>query len=98
MKDFAKTFYKSQAWQRMREYVMKRDKRLCQDCLKQGLIVIAEEVHHIKPITEENINDVNITLNEDNLVSVCRECHKARHHSRRQQRYFVDKFGHVHTR
>lgn len=97
MKDFAKSFYKSQRWQRMREYVMTRDKRLCQDCLKRGLIVVAEEVHHIKPITEENINDSNITLNEMNLVSVCRECHKARHNKKKTKRYFVDANGRVHT-
>lgn len=98
MKDFAKSFYKSKAWQHLRDYVMKRDKMLCQDCLKRGLIIPAEEVHHIEPITESNVDNPNITLNENNLISVCRECHKARHHKKNSRRYFVDKNGKCVTR
>lgn len=33
-------------------------------------------MHHIKELTEKNINDINISLNEKNLRSLCGECHK----------------------
>lgn len=94
MKPYAKGFYKSKAWQSVREFVMSRDARLCQDCLKKGKITTAEEVHHIVEITHDNITDPSITLNPDNLVSLCRECHAARHGAR-PRRYKVDEFGRV---
>lgn len=76
---------------------MRRDAFLCVDCLKRGKIIPAEEVHHIIPLTPENISDLNISLGSDNLVSVCRECHKARHGAR-PRRYTVDDRGHVEIR
>ena len=94
MKDWAAFFYKSQQWKHCRAYIIKRDKGLCQDCLSKGRLTPAEEVHHITPLTPENIIDPSITLNEENLISLCRECHKARHGSR-DLRYTVDDFGHV---
>lgn len=78
----------------MRDYIFKRDMGLCQDCLKEGKIVSAEEVHHIIPISTQNIHDESITLNESNLVALCRECHKARHNGHKR-RFTIDEYGHV---
>lgn len=70
--DFAKKFYKSKKWQRVRDYVLKRDGGMCQmpECYAP-----AEEVHHIKHLSKNNINDPDVALNPDNLISVCRACH-----------------------
>lgn len=73
---------------------MRRDSYLCQDCLKAGRIVPAEEVHHIKELTKENVRDPSVTLNLNNLVSLCRRCHRMRH-SGRPMRYIVDDVGRV---
>ena len=62
--------------------------------MKEGKINPAEEVHHIKFITPNNINDPSITLNWNNLVALCREHHRARHGAR-QRRYEVDEWGRV---
>lgn len=70
---------------------------LCEDCAKKGKVTPAEEVHHIKFITPENINDPNVTLNWNNLVALCRECHRKRHGAR-QRRYDVDEWGRVTTK
>lgn len=88
-------FYSSIAWRNLREYIRKRDGNLCQDCLKKGLISPAAEVHHIVPVTESNVNDPEITLNEDNLISLCKLCHAKRH--KREKRYTVDEYGRVTT-
>ena len=72
-KDFAKAFYKSKAWRVVREQALRRDAYTCHDC--EGR---ATEVHHKNPITPENINDPNITLNIDNLESLCWPCHNKR--------------------
>lgn len=94
MKEWAKSFYKSQRWQQVRQAAISRDAYLCVDCLTRGVITPAEEVHHITELTPDNITDPNITLNLDNLVSLCRECHKARHGARRR-RYKIDERGSV---
>ena len=94
MQAWAEQFYKSAAWKSIRDTAMKRDAWLCVDCLKSGRVTPAEEVHHIIPLTPENVSDPTVTLNLDNLVSVCRECHKKRHGAR-VRRYTVDEMGRV---
>lgn len=75
MKDWAKSFYQSKQWYRCRaSYIAMRmatDGGLCEVCGKeQGYIV-----HHIRPLTEQNIGDPNISLNHDNLRFECKQCH-----------------------
>jgi 5-methylcytosine-specific restriction endonuclease McrA len=70
-KPYAKAFYKSKQWQAVRREVLRRDLYMCQDCKVNR----AEEVHHIQEITPENIGDPNITLNPNNLTSLCHTCH-----------------------
>ncbi|NCD04458.1 MAG: HNH endonuclease, partial [Clostridia bacterium] len=67
---FAKPFYRSKEWEKVRQYVIRRDKYLCQKCGSP-----AEEVHHKIHLSPENINDPEIALSPDNLVSLCRDCH-----------------------
>jgi len=74
-RDFAKAFYKSAEWQRMRTFVLIRDKYKCQRCGRSGAL----EVHHIKHLTPDNINDAMVTLNEANLITLCRDCHFKEH-------------------
>ena len=94
MKDFAKAFYKSQAWKRTREAYARSKSGLCEICLAAGLYVPGEIVHHKIHLTPENINDPRITLSFDNLQYVCRQCH-AEIHSKDRKRYTIDKNGHV---
>ena len=47
--------------------------------MKRGIYKPAKEVHHIEELTPENIYRPEISLNFDNLVALCKECHKARH-------------------
>lgn len=105
MRQFARGFYNTVVWQNARIQIMERDHYLCQDCLKKGLVVSAEEVHHIIPLSPENIKDPKIALGEDNLVSLCRNCHRDRHRemfeqskrlgTRRKRRFTVDEWGRV---
>jgi len=94
MKPFAERFYKSRAWQDTREAYAKSKGGLCERCLERGLIVPGEIVHHIKPITQSNIDDPQITLNWDNLRLLCRPCHEAMHRGT-EKRYTVDELGRV---
>lgn len=95
MKQFAEHFYKSASWVKCRNAYMKSKHHLCEECLKNGTIKAAEEVHHIVWLTPDNINDPNITLSEDNLICVCRECHRRLHNKKNNERYRVDEEGFV---
>lgn len=77
MKPWAKAFYESENWKKTREGVMSANNYICNRCHnKNGP---AEIVHHKIWLTPENINDVNITLNIDNLEPLCRVCHAIEH-------------------
>lgn len=71
---FAKSFYQSEQWQDVRDFVFNRDFGICQCCGK-----LAKIVHHIIWLNEQNIGDVNVTLNPANLISVCKLCHDRIH-------------------
>ena len=75
MKPFAKQFYASKAWKNCRKsYISQRmliDGGLCEECHEeQGYIL-----HHKILLTEQNINNPNISLNHSNLKYVCKKCH-----------------------
>ncbi len=80
MKEYAAAFYHSTAWHKCREAYISKVGGLCEDCLKQGKIKAGLIVHHIKPITPENITDPNVTLSFKNLRLVCQDCHAKEHH------------------
>ena len=64
----------------MREYIFNKYHGLCDDCGSLG-----EEVHHRIFLTQDNINDPDITLGEVNLVLLCRDCHMNIHNPNRKQ-------------
>lgn len=86
----AKAFYNSSAWKHKRMQILDRDHYECQDCRKRikdtavsGTQLIgrdrkiwrAEEVHHIQGLKEHP----ELGLDDDNLVSLCTQCHNLRH-------------------
>ena len=75
MKDYAKSFYNSAMWAACRDsYIADRraiDGGLCEVCrIRLGAIV-----HHINPLTPQNITDPYVTLNHENLRLECLRCH-----------------------
>ena len=92
-KDYAKAFYASKKWKEIRAFVLQRDFYMCRVCSRPN----ANIVHHIEEITPSNIRDASITLNPDNLVTVCAECHDAIHerYPRQPRRYTFDAEGNV---
>jgi len=94
MKEFAKAFYKSQAWKQCRESYAKAQGYLCEKCLRRGVYKPGEIVHHKVWLTPDNIHDPSVTLCWDNLILLCRECH-AEEHEKRSRRYRIDKAGRV---
>ena len=73
-RDFARQFYNSPEWQMARRAALMRDNYLCVMCGAP-----AEEVHHKKHLSPDNIGDTSVTMNPDNLESLCKACHFAEH-------------------
>ena len=86
----AKRFYNSKQWKIKRICILERDNYECCDCRErlkeaavkgvylnpeQRKIHMAADVHHIKSLKEHP----ELRLDDDNLVSLCSECHNARH-------------------
>ena len=76
-------FYTTWAWRRCRDSYLASKGRLCENCLKRGLVVPADHVHHKTPITPENLKNPEITLNHANLMALCERCHQEQHRTRR---------------
>lgn len=74
-------FYNSKDWKKVRNKIFNKCFGICQECGKPG-----QEVHHIIHLTPHNLDDINITLNEDNLILLCKDCHMKKHQDNRQKR------------
>jgi 5-methylcytosine-specific restriction protein A len=67
----AATFYNSIEWLKARQQALIRDHHLCQQCLKDKTIKLADMVDHIIPISIAW--HLRVFLN--NLQSLCHGCH-----------------------
>ena len=56
------------AWRRIREFYIQAHP-ICELCEKEGRLTLAEEVHHILPLTDGGTHD------ERNLMALCKSCH-----------------------
>jgi len=56
-------------WEKIRARILRRDKGLCQPCLRKGRVTQATEVNHITPKAQGG------TDSDKNLESICHPCH-----------------------
>ena len=91
-RDFA-GFYNTALWQACRDQYKKSVGGLCERCYERGIIKHGDTVHHIIHINSQNVNDPSITLNPDNLMLLCRDCHAEIHKT--PKRYKVDELGRI---
>ena len=87
-----KEFYNSTLWKKVRLNVWRKQSCLCYICKKPVYVNKLSEwipkekrrrgiVHHKIFLTEENIFDESIALDESNLVGVCKDCHEHQCHN-----------------
>lgn len=67
-------FYKSKAWLVARTIKINATQGKCERCGAFG-----EEVHHKIRLTVLNVHESNVSLNQDNLELLCKECHNKEH-------------------
>ena len=78
-KEFALKFYRSRAWVKCKNSYISRVHGMCEQCDRKGILTPGYIVHHKIKLTQENINDITVTLNHDNLEYLCLECHNRVH-------------------
>lgn len=85
-------FYNSKLWNDVRKNIWIKQNLLCAICGKPVYVdgisdYLPKEkrrtgiVHHKIWLDNNNVYDDDITLNEDNLIGVCKECHEDIHHN-----------------
>lgn len=68
----SKQYYNSREWEAVREHVLQLDERIdVYVYMTQGVVTIADTVHHIIPLKE----DWRLRNNEDNLISLNHDTH-----------------------
>lgn len=92
-------FYNSKAWQETRNSYKRSKGGLCERCIEKGIIKPADIVHHKVPLTEDNIQDLSLSLGWNNLQALCNQCHREVHKQLDGnpigRRYYIDKAGRV---
>lgn len=72
-------FYNSKEWKQKRLEIIRRDNYECQWCKAEGRVTVggesALEVDHIKELEDYP----EYALDDDNLRTLCKECHNKRH-------------------
>jgi 5-methylcytosine-specific restriction endonuclease McrA len=81
-------FYKSKAWLVARNLKTNATLGKCERC---G--AIGEEVHHKIRLTTENVVDSNISINQENLELLCKDCHNDEHERFKKKEVIFDKYG-----
>jgi 5-methylcytosine-specific restriction endonuclease McrA len=70
-------FRSGSKWQQRSKEVLKEYHYQCQLCKHEGKVEVAEEVHHIIPLSE----NFDLRLEWDNLIPLCKACHYDVHHN-----------------
>lgn len=78
------SFYKSKEWERFRRIIIEENTNedgfiLCAKCGKPILKKYDLIVHHKQELDDLNVNDVNVSLNPDNVECICFKCHNIEH-------------------
>lgn len=101
-------FYQSKVWKQVRKNIWLKQNCLCAICKKPVYVdgiseYIPKEyrrrgiVHHKIHLDNTNVYDDNITLNENNLIGVCKDCHELEHHKdiSIRKEYIFDECGNL---
>ena len=77
-------FYRSDAWERLREIlalerINENGDLICEHCGKPIVKQYDAIAHHMVELTEENVSDANISLNPENIMLVHHRCHNIIH-------------------
>lgn len=70
--------YNNTEWRKLRDTYIK-EHPLCEDCLNEGKVVPAEDIHHIRSPFQNGECNKALLLDYNNLMALCKQCHNKRH-------------------
>ena len=84
-------FYQSKAWKTVKNNIWLKQSCLCAICHKPVYVdgisdYIPKDkrrigiVHHKVWLNDDNVNNQEISLDESNLIGICKDCHEKEHH------------------
>lgn len=79
--------YNTSIWKKLRQgYISQHP--LCESCLLENKITPAYDVHHIREISNGRtiLEMQDIAYDSNNLMSLCRECHRKIHSERHKEK------------
>jgi len=76
---FARRLYVSKEWRELRFNLIVERGPICKRCSKVVIDTSKLIGHHKIAISPNNINDINVTLNKDNVELICFDCHNVEH-------------------
>ena len=79
-------FFNSPEWQNIRDFILERDENTCQRCGAKNACGIPFNIHHVISYSYEEYR-----LNPENLVSLCKKCHKWVHSDENKLGEFLKK-------
>ena len=82
MRKLRQKAYQSKEWRALRDNWMKMHP-LCEECLLEGKITPAEDVHHVRTPFKGGVINYQLLLDKNNLTSLCKK-HHAEIHNKQQ--------------
>lgn len=74
MRKLRQQAYQNSTWRKLRDTYM-HSHPICEECLKQGKVTPAEDIHHKRsPFKGGEIN-YSLLLDPENLMALCKDCH-----------------------
>lgn len=82
-------FYRSDRWKIARAIKIAQAEGCCEKCGGLGT-----EVHHIIHLTPQNVSDPSVSVNQENLMLLCNDCHNKVHGRFESKKdYYFDENG-----
>lgn len=72
-------FYRSKEWEEFRQIYLLNHEMVCVHCGEPIVRKYDAILHHKEELTEDNVHDYNVSLNEDNIDLVHHHCHNKIH-------------------
>ena len=70
-------FYHSKEWKRLSRAFLLSKSYICERCGRPASVA-----HHRVHVSDGNVYDPNITLNDAQLEALCLDCHNTEHHGK----------------
>lgn len=86
--------YNTKRWKELRELKVQANP-LCEECLKEGRITPAQEVHHIKSFCARGLSPEEKerrAYDYENLMSLCKDCHHKKHDTQSRIKESLEKY------